>query len=117
MIASSTVNMLEDLGHIVIEANSAKRALEILDNGQTVDLLITDQAMPGMTGIELAVPCAPVRKSLLEEYRIFTGSSSDKNTLRILPALNISKTELDNFVTAFGEVMAHHIKEKELQPA
>ena len=54
LIASSTINMLEDLGHIVIEANSAKRALEILDGGQTVDLLITDHAMPEMTGIELA---------------------------------------------------------------
>lgn len=54
LIASSTTNMLEDLGHTVIEANSAKRALEILDGGQTVDLLITDHAMPEMTGIELA---------------------------------------------------------------
>ncbi len=54
LIASSTVNMLEDLGHTVIEAHSAKRALEILDKERTVDLMITDQAMPGMTGIELA---------------------------------------------------------------
>jgi PAS domain S-box-containing protein len=54
LIASSTVNMIEDLGHTVIEANSAKRALEILDDGQAVDLMITDQAMPGMTGVELA---------------------------------------------------------------
>ena len=54
LIANSTVNMLEDLGHTVIEANSARQALEILDQGQAVDLMMTDQAMPGMTGIELA---------------------------------------------------------------
>jgi CheY-like chemotaxis protein len=54
LIADSTVDMLEDLGHTVIEANSAKRALEILDQGQPVDLIMTDQAMPGMTGTELA---------------------------------------------------------------
>ena len=54
LIASSTVNMLEDLGHTVIEANSAKQALEILDQGQAIDLMMTDQAMPGMTGLELA---------------------------------------------------------------
>jgi PAS domain S-box-containing protein len=54
LIAMSTVDMLEDLGHRVIEANSGKRALEILDAGQDVDLMMTDQAMPGMTGIQLA---------------------------------------------------------------
>ena len=53
LIAMSTVDMLEDLGHTVIEANSGKQALEILQSGQSVDLLMTDQAMPGMTGIEL----------------------------------------------------------------
>ena len=54
LVAMSTVGMLEDLGHRVIEANSAKRALEILEAGQAVDLMVTDQAMPGMTGLELA---------------------------------------------------------------
>ena len=54
LIAMSTVDMLEDLGHIVIEANSGKRALEIIDDGRVIDLMMTDQAMPGMTGIQLA---------------------------------------------------------------
>jgi PAS domain S-box-containing protein len=54
LIAMSTVDMLEDLGHTVIEANSGKRALEIIDGGQDIDLMMTDQAMPGMTGIQLA---------------------------------------------------------------
>jgi PAS domain S-box-containing protein len=54
LIAMSTADMLEDLGHTVIETHSAERALEILDAGQPVDLIMTDQAMPGMTGIEFA---------------------------------------------------------------
>jgi PAS domain S-box-containing protein len=54
LIAMSTVDMLEDLGHTVIEANSGMRALEIIDGGQDIDLMMTDQAMPGMTGIQLA---------------------------------------------------------------
>jgi signal transduction histidine kinase len=54
LIAMSTVDMLEDLGHIVIEANSGQRAIEIIDGGQDLDLMMTDQAMPGMTGIQLA---------------------------------------------------------------
>ena len=54
LIAAGTVAMLEDLGHVVIEAPSATRALEILRAGTQVDLVITDHAMPGMTGLELA---------------------------------------------------------------
>jgi signal transduction histidine kinase/FixJ family two-component response regulator len=54
LISMSTVDMLEDLGHVVIEANSGERALEIIDGGRDIDLMMTDQAMPGMTGIQLA---------------------------------------------------------------
>jgi CheY-like chemotaxis protein len=50
----STVEMLEDLGHKAIEANSGAEALKILKTGETIDLMLTDQAMPGMTGTELA---------------------------------------------------------------
>jgi signal transduction histidine kinase len=55
MIAEVTAALLEDLDHTVIVANSAVEALEYLeDRGDTIDLLLTDHAMPGMTGIELA---------------------------------------------------------------
>lgn len=54
-----------------------------------------------MVGIELEQPCAPLRKALLDEYQIFTGSASNKNTIRILPALNITQAELDRFLEAF----------------
>ena len=54
LIAMSTVEMLRDLGHTAIEANSPKKALEILDTARQIDLMVTDQAMPGMTGTELA---------------------------------------------------------------
>jgi CheY-like chemotaxis protein len=46
--------MLEDLGHKAIEANSGAEALAILKEGRDIDLMLTDQAMPGMTGLELA---------------------------------------------------------------
>lgn len=54
LIATSTVGMLEDFGHVVIEANSGQRALEIIDVRQDIDLMMTDQAMPGVTGMQLA---------------------------------------------------------------
>lgn len=46
--------MLEDLGHTVITAKSGAEAVEVLDHGAQIDLLITDQAMPNLTGLQLA---------------------------------------------------------------
>jgi signal transduction histidine kinase len=54
LISTSTAAMLEDLGHVVIEASSGARALDVLRLGAKVDVVITDQAMPGMSGLELA---------------------------------------------------------------
>jgi signal transduction histidine kinase len=53
LIAMSSVDMLEDLGHEVVEANSGKQALDLLGKLEPIDLLITDFAMPGMTGAQL----------------------------------------------------------------
>jgi signal transduction histidine kinase len=55
MIAEVTAALLEDLQHAVIIANSAAEALDHLRaRGDAIDLMLTDHAMPGMTGIELA---------------------------------------------------------------
>ena len=64
LIAMSTTEMLEDLGHRVIGANSGRHALDILKSEQPIDLMMTDHVMPGMTGVELAAASRQVRPSL-----------------------------------------------------
>jgi CheY-like chemotaxis protein len=54
LVALNTSAMLEELGHTVYSAPSAMHALEILRREKKIDLLITDQSMPDMTGSELA---------------------------------------------------------------
>jgi CheY-like chemotaxis protein len=54
LVLMNTVAMLEDLGHTVFEAHSGKKAIEILRREDSVDLFVTDQAMPRMTGAQLA---------------------------------------------------------------
>jgi len=64
LIAMSTVDMLEDLGHEVIEANSGASALEALEANDGVDLMITDFSMPGMNGAQLAEAVHKLRPEL-----------------------------------------------------
>lgn len=54
LVLTNTVAMLEDLGHTCYAATSGEEALAILDEDDSVDLLITDQIMPEMTGLQLA---------------------------------------------------------------
>ena len=64
LIGLSTTSLLEDLGHTVVKASSGPEALEVLRSGGPIDLMITDYAMPGMTGLELAEQARALRPEL-----------------------------------------------------
>ncbi|WP_242122829.1 PAS domain-containing sensor histidine kinase [Sphingobium sp. Sx8-8] len=53
LVLTNTAGMLEELGHTVFLAGSGMDALRMLEKG-SVDLVITDYAMPGMNGAQLA---------------------------------------------------------------
>jgi PAS domain S-box-containing protein len=54
LVLTNTIAMLEDIGHTAIAAPSGRIALDVLRDDDSVDLVITDQIMPDMTGAELA---------------------------------------------------------------
>ncbi|QJU58576.1 response regulator [Sphingomonas sp. AP4-R1] len=53
LVLGNTVALLEDLGHRVITASSGPEALDRLTFDAAPDMIVTDQLMPGMTGMEL----------------------------------------------------------------
>ena len=54
----STAAMLEDLGHTVIQAADGPELLGRLEKDKAGDLIITDYAMPLVSGTEVIVPWA-----------------------------------------------------------
>lgn len=58
-----------------------------------------------MLGLEFDFDVAELRKKLVYEQFIFTGNASQKNLLRILPPLLITKTEIDKFVAGLKNAL------------
>lgn len=58
-----------------------------------------------MIGLEFDYPIKPLRKQLLFEEKLFTGSSSNPNVMRLLPPLNITEQEADIFVGILSKVV------------
>jgi putative two-component system response regulator len=63
IIRMLVVEILETVGHTVVDADSAERALDLLDGGD-FDLVVSDVIMPGLSGLELLQRVQAQRASL-----------------------------------------------------
>ena len=88
LVLAGTIAMLEDLGHTVLAASSAQQALDLTLNQPAVNLVITDQAMPHMTGSELIARLASERPQL--PVILATGYSEAAERLATM-ALRLAK--------------------------
>lgn len=105
LINMNTVDMVEDLGHTALEAYSGKQALEILGSDRQVDVLITDYAMPGMTGVELAGKARQLRPGL--PILLATGYADlPSGTSTDLPRLAKPYQQAD-LATQIARLLAH----------
>jgi acetylornithine/N-succinyldiaminopimelate aminotransferase len=58
-----------------------------------------------MLGIEFDFEVGPLRKSLIYDHHIFTGGSSHKKLIRILPPLTVQKHHIDYFFSALEKAL------------
>jgi CheY-like chemotaxis protein len=68
----NTVAMLEVLGHTVFQAHSGEQALEVLRREPAIDLVVTDMAMPLMSGLDLCSVAQSLYPSL--RFVLATGA-------------------------------------------
>ncbi len=100
-------------GLAVLEVLESKKLLSnAMESGE--HLLKELENIPGiesvrgrglMIGIDLILDAKEVRKELLFKHKIFTGSATSPNTLRVLPPLKIEKEQLDHFLEALKKVL------------
>ncbi|RZJ13481.1 MAG: response regulator, partial [Haliea sp.] len=78
LICSITAELMRDLGHHVVEANSAEAALLALTQ-QAFDVLVTDLGLPGMSGEQLALRARRMAPALQVVFA--TGSEDYRSDL------------------------------------
>jgi acetylornithine aminotransferase len=59
-----------------------------------------------MIGIELPFDTASLRKRMLFDEHVFVSGSGNKNTVRILPPLNLTREQADIFLASFRKQLA-----------
>jgi signal transduction histidine kinase len=105
-VTAATVAMLEELGHRVRVATSGAAALVIIEEKAKLDLVITDHAMAGMTGMELAERIGRIHPDL--PIILATGYAE----VPIGDNLDLARLDkpyrLDRLAAAIAAVMAQH---------
>jgi PAS domain S-box-containing protein len=85
IIATMGKEILESLGYSVVARNSSVEALELFEEQpDQFDLVVTDQTMPGITGVDLALRMLNIRPDI--PIILCTGYSNliDENTAKSL---------------------------------
>ena len=79
-------------------AHSKELGNYFLEKLKTVEGISEVRGSGLMIGLEFDFPIKELRKHLLFKEKIFTGSSSNPNVMRVLPPLNIQKEHVDFFI-------------------
>lgn len=105
LACAATLAVLEVIENENLIKNAAKMGKYLVEQLQSIPEVKEIRGRGLMIGIEFDFAIADLRKELLYDKHIFTGSSSNKNTIRLLPPLNIGKKEIEQFINASKEVL------------
>src|SRR5215208_7765914 len=108
-VRRTSVAMVQDLGHNILIARDAGEALALVKEGNPIDILFTDLAIPGaMSGVDLARQAVAVAPAL--KVMITTGYPGHPDLLRndfaVLPK-PFTRLDLELLIRSLLEHPAH----------
>ncbi len=106
MACAAGLAVLETIEKENLGANARKVGSYLIDQLGLIPEIKEVRGRGLMVAIELDQPSKEIRKKLLFEHQVFTGSSDNPYVLRVLPPLSIQKPEIDYFIESLKKALA-----------
>ena len=103
LACAASLAVLEVIEQEDLMSNAAQLGDWLISELKSIPQIKEVRGMGLMLGISFDYPVADLRKNLLFKHKIFTGSAGDKNTMRLLPSLAVTREELQHFLTALKQ--------------
>ena len=100
LACAASIAVLEVMEQENLIENALKTGNYLIEQLKTIPQIKEVRGRGLMIGMEFAEPIAPLRNKLINEHKIFTGASSDKNVLRLLPPLTLKPEQADIFINS-----------------
>ena len=105
LACSASLAVLDVIKNEGLQEHAKKMGNYFIDFAQKISSVKKVKGRGLMLGLEFDFPVGPLRKELIYNQHIFTGGSSNKNLLRILPPLTIQKKHFDIFFQKLEEAL------------
>ena len=99
----ASITVLEVIEEESLMYNVKEISTYFKEKAQALSIIKAIKGRGLMLGLEFHFPVAELRKKLIYEHHIFTGSAKNPNLLRILPPLTIQKEHIDDFFEALEQ--------------
>ena len=105
LACAASIAVLEVMEQEALVENAMKTGEYLIEQLKTIPQIKEVRGRGLMIGIEFEKPIEPLRNKLIYDHRIFTGASSNKNVLRLLPPLIMKTIHADVFVESLKKCL------------
>lgn len=109
LACAASLSVLEVIESENLISNAIEIGNFILSELSKMDGVKNVRGLGLMIGVETEGDATLIRKKLLQDEKIFTGFSSGKNTIRLLPPLNIGTNEAKLFLNALNKILQEQL--------
>ena len=108
LACAATLSVLHQIKENNLMENAKVVGDYFINEAKKIDKIKNVKGRGLMLGLEFDFEVAELRKKLIYDHRIFTGGSSNKKLIRILPPLTIKKEHIDIFFKALKIELKKH---------